>query len=179
MDTYYIQKVLEGDPDAFRYFIQQYSKMALSVAMAIVKDQQAAEECVQDSFIKAYKGLAGFNQQSKFSSWLYSIVKNESLYYLKRINRQPIEFIESLNDQIADEDYLLQLENEAQRDLIQQALYKLPAQENIMLSLFYLEQFSIKEMSIITGKTNNNIKVILHRARKHFLIIIEGILNKK
>lgn len=172
MDHLQIHKVLSGDPDAFRYFIKKYNKMAFAVAVSIVKDQQAAEECVQDAFFKAYKSLKNFQKESKFGSWLYTIVKNEALYYLKKQSKHTIDFLPEMNEDLADESQLLTLEKYQQNQLIHTALRQLPAQEHQMLYMFYLEQMSIKEISKFTGKSENNIKVLLHRGRKHMLTLI-------
>jgi len=178
MDSLHIRKVLSGDHEAFRYFIKKYSKMAFAIAISIVKDQQAAEECVQDGFLKAYKALSMFKQDSKFSSWLYTIIKNEALYYLKKHKRCPIEYVASVDDQIADESHLLSLDKQQQSRLVQMAMQQLPSQENLMLRLFYIEQYSIRQISDTTGKKESNIKVLLHRGRKHMLSIINQLLNQ-
>ena len=74
MDDFYIRKVLSGDIQAFRYFVKEYKDMAFSVAMSVVKEEFAAEEAVQDAFLKSFKALGSFNQQSKFSFLFYRIV---------------------------------------------------------------------------------------------------------
>lgn len=173
MDHLHIHKVLSGDVDAFRYFIKKYNKMAFAVAISIVKDQQAAEECVQDAFFKAYRNLANFQKESQFSSWLYSIIKNEALYYLKRHQKQRLEYTPALNETLPDESHLLALEKQQQNQLIHRAMLQLPEQEHQMLHLFYLEQMSIKEISKFTGKSESNIKVLLHRGRKHMLALLK------
>jgi len=89
MDSIYIQKVLDGDHRAYRYFIDQYRDMAYSLAISIVKNAPLAEEVTQDAFIKAFKSLAGFEQRSKFSTWLYKIVTNEAL---KKVKKKSLDY---------------------------------------------------------------------------------------
>ena len=76
MDESYIQKVLNGDIKSFRYFVDKYKHLLFSTSMRIIKDEQIAEEAVQDAFLKAFQGLNGFKGKSKFSTWLYKIVVN-------------------------------------------------------------------------------------------------------
>ena len=85
MDDSYIDSVLSGDTESFRYFIKTYKDMAFNLAVSIVKDDHYAEEVVQDAFMKAFNGLASFKRTARFKSWFYSIVVNESFHRLKRI----------------------------------------------------------------------------------------------
>ncbi len=78
MDDLYIKKVLDGQTEEFRYFIKQYKDLAFSVAFSVVKNEFTAAEVVQESFVKAYENLKSFKGESKFSTWLYRIVINES-----------------------------------------------------------------------------------------------------
>ena len=68
-DQIYIDKVLQGDTNAFAYLINKYKDMAYTVAIKIVKSHEDAEEVAQDSFLKAYEKLDSFKGNSKFSTW--------------------------------------------------------------------------------------------------------------
>ena len=57
MDSEYLARVLEGDANAYRYFIEKYRDMAYSLAISIVKNGPVAEEVTQDAFLQAYKSL--------------------------------------------------------------------------------------------------------------------------
>ena len=165
MDDDYIDRVLNGDTESFRYFIRSYQDMAFNLAVSIVKDDQYAEEVVQDAFMKAYNGLKSFKRTAKFRSWFYRIVVNESFQRLKKIKRRHL----SLG---TEELGLLSTEPKERRDdywkeQITVALKLLPPKESLVLNLFYLEENSLKEVSEITGWTVSNIKVLLHRARKN------------
>lgn len=84
MDSLYLQKIIAGDISKFSYFIEKYKDMAFSIAFRIINNREDAEEIVQDSFLKAFKSLKKFRQDSKFSTWFYRIVVNHSLSKLKR-----------------------------------------------------------------------------------------------
>ena len=83
-DDEYIRRVLSGESNAFRFLIEMYKDMAFNIAVSIVKDDQFAEEVVQDSFLKAFNGLKSFQNKSKFKSWFYRIVVNESFQRFKK-----------------------------------------------------------------------------------------------
>lgn len=179
MDDFYIKKVLSGDIQAFRYFVKEYKDMAFSVAMSVVKEEFSAEEVVQDAFLKAFKALASFNQTSKFSSWLYRIVLNEAYAKLKKMKRDMVSYAENYDEEIMDESILLALKADEQSYLINTALNELSSKESVALRLFYLQEESIKEVCVITGWTEANTRVILHRARKNMLKEVNSLFKKE
>ena len=172
MDELYLQQVLEGNPDAFRYFVQQYKDMGYAVALSVLKDPFLAEEALQTGFIKAYRNLAYFRKQSKFSTWFLRIVTNEALGQLRKNNHRNIQFTESFPEISVDENAIKQLQQEDKMRLIQEALQQLPPKESLALRLFYLEEEDLNTVCDITGWTMTNTKVILHRARKHILVLL-------
>lgn len=178
MEDDYIQQALIGNTDALRYFIKTYRDMAYTIAMSILRDEHSAEETVHDAFVKAFKGLAKFNRSSKFSTWFYRIVVNEALQRAKKRRREKIILIASYDAEPVDEELILSLEARDRRIMINDALRRLPPDESLVLRLFYLEESSIKEVQTITGWSTSKIKVCLHRARKHLLIVLNKINNE-
>ena len=69
MEELYIQKVLNGDVDAFKYFVHQYKDLAYSVALSILKNEFDAKDAVQEAFIIEFKRMKTFNKRSKLSNW--------------------------------------------------------------------------------------------------------------
>lgn len=179
MDEEYINKVCNGDPDAFRYFLKKYKDMAYSVALSVVKDEFIAQEVVQDAFFKAYQGIKKFNRASKFSTWLYRIVANEALVRLNKLKKEIISFNADYDIDLPDESTLLKLKDEEQSYLINEALKKLPPKESLALRLFYLQEENIKEVCEITGWSEANTKVILHRGRKNMYTAMNMVLKQE
>ncbi|MEJ5996495.1 sigma-70 family RNA polymerase sigma factor [Pedobacter sp. Du54] len=172
MDVVYIRKVLNGDTEAFSHFITTYKHMAFTIALSVLKDEFLAEEAVQKSFIVTFSSLSKFHQQSKFSTWFYRIVTNESLMMLRKLKREPLKFMTDFEHEIIDEDTILHLEQKELVHLVNEGLKHLPPNESLALRLFYLDEESVKNVCEITGWTPANTKVILHRARKHLQIVI-------
>ena len=175
MDSEYIQKVLDGDAQAYRYFIEKYRDMAYSLAMGLVKNTQIAEEITQDAFLKAYQSLGNFEQRSKFSTWLYKIVTNEGL---KRLRKKKFKYSDDVNALNSMEytqvnDSVNQLTQQDQKFYINKSLEKLLPNDGLVLRLYYLNEKSLKEIGEITGFSNTNIKTILHRARKRFYVVLK------
>ncbi len=173
MDDVFIKKVCAGDHDAFRYFVSKYKDMGFTVAVSVVKDEFIAQEVLQDAFMKAYRSLSSFSNRSSFRTWFYRIVVNEALSRLRKEKRDLISYTDDLNDEKADETLLSDLKEEEQIQQINEALQKLPPKESLVLRLFYLQEESIKEVCEVTGWTESNTKVILHRARKNMFRIMQ------
>src|SRR5476651_2727198 len=137
MDEVYVKKVLDGDTDAFRYFLKTYKDMAFSLAISILKDEFLAEEAVQLAFIKAFKGIGQFKFNSAFRTWFYRIVLNESFGLRKKNKKEFLEFKPGYNEDVADESILLGLQKDEQVYYINEALKILPDRESLVLRLFY------------------------------------------
>jgi RNA polymerase sigma-70 factor (ECF subfamily) len=182
MDEIYIRKILEGNSEEFRYIIDKYKDMAYSIAMSVVKDEFLAEEIIQTSFVKAFEGLDSFKGNSKFSTWFYRIVINESFKIAKKHRNELLTFVEEYSViPVELEKSILELEEDDQKYFINEALKKLTSKESLILRLFYLEENSIDEISNLTGWSESNIKVILHRARTNLRLVLSDIykLSKK
>ena len=181
-----IQKVLKGDSSAFGYFVDTYQDMAMTIAYRVCGNMQDSEDIVQDAFVKAFHNLHAFKSDSKFSTWFYSIVYNTAVTEYRR-SAQYVQYVDyeqpEISDMYSDFDTMSMIEDEERRTMINKALDMLPKDESLILSLFYLEDNSIKDIIQITGLTESNIKVKLHRARKRMYDILknfhENFLNEK
>ena len=175
MDEQYLQKVLAGDINAFRYFVRKYQDMAFSLAMSIVKSELIAEEAVQDAFVKAFQNIKKFKQKSKFSTWLYKIVVNESLRRVKKKRLEMVDVSDIPDSNLESEfkDSFSVLHEIEQKEIVNETLLNLPATDSLLLRLYYLEEKSIEEIKEITNLSTSNIKVVLHRARKRFYKLVE------
>jgi len=90
MDSIYIEKVLSGDTEAFRFFVKTYKDYAFSISYSVLKNTYSAEEAVQESFIKAFQNLSSFRSDAKFKTWFGRIVINESLRKLDSNKRETL-----------------------------------------------------------------------------------------
>jgi RNA polymerase sigma factor (sigma-70 family) len=182
MDDIFIQRVLEGDSEAFRHLVAKYKDMAFSLAMSVVKDEFYAEDILQTSFLKAYDKLDSFKGSSKFSTWLFRIVINESFKLSNKHKTEFVNYAETPHEiSIELDTVILKLEADDQRHYINEALKKISSKESLILRLFYLEENSIDEICDTTGWSPSNIRVILHRARINLRLILTEVykLDKK
>lgn len=177
----YIQKVLNGDTDAFRFIIREHKDKAYSLAISVVKDEFEARDVVQTAFIKAYTKLDTFKANSRFSTWFYRILINEAFSKLREQKGNPIPIDDVVLSELPSNvnSTFLKMEEDNQRYYINEALKQLPANYSLVLQLFYLEEYKIDEITQITGWTLSNTKVTLHRARYKMEKILTDIFNLK
>jgi len=176
MESEIIRRIIHGETDTFRYFIDHYKDMAFSIAMSMTSDASLAEDVVQDAFIKAFKNLKQFEMRSKFSTWFYAIVVNEARIQTRtpKLDTQSLDsdFFQG-TEPAEDNRALFNLYAEDQKRVINSALSKLSSRESLLMRLFYLNENSIREIRKITGFTVPSIKTGLHRARKNFARALE------
>ena len=175
-DKLYIDKVIDGDTNAFSYLVDNYKNMIYSLAYKMTKNKEEAEEISQDTFIKAYKNLSNFKGDSKFSTWLYKVAYHATLDAVKKNKRNAstFEINEITYNQIKSvEDILEGIERKERAKILNECLLKLPEEERSIIWMFYYEELSLKEIIEISGLSEANIKVKLHRARKRLLVIVE------
>lgn len=168
-DQIYIDKVLQGDTNAFAYLINKYKDMAYTVAIKIVKSHEDAEEVAQDSFLKAYEKLDSFKGNSKFSTWLYTIVYRNSITKIRKKKVATTDIDDYVMDNYSEGSEFPQLEaikNGEQQKYVREAIDRLPEKDALLITLFYMNESSVEEIEQITNLTQSNIKVKLFRARK-------------
>lgn len=167
-DHSYIERVRNGDKHAYAYLVNKYKKMAYTVALKIVRNAEDAEDTTQESFIKAYQQIHSFKSESKFSTWLYTIVFRTAAYNLRKKQIVTRQINEEITESIADDDAVDQreLQELAQLKYVKEAIDNLPRLESLLITLFYMNENSVAEINKITGLSESNIKVKLYRARK-------------
>lgn len=181
-DYYYIDKTLAGDLNAYGLLVQKHEKVAFTLAKRILKNKEEAEEATQDAFLKAYQSLSSFKGNSKFTTWLYKIIYNEALGRIRKNKETTIELdsvCEISSDTTTYLDGLRTLQLLERRSLIQKGLEALKPKEAAALTLFYLEEQSIKEIEVIMNLSSSNIKILLHRGRKSLLEAIQQLTNSE
>jgi len=178
----YINQVLQGNINAYTYIIDRHKDKAFNLAFRICCNREDAEEIAQDSFLKAYRALGSFKRKSSFSTWLYRIVYNTAVSFV-RVNKKeilsledfPADAIDFLGTGISEEE----ADIEYRRSLINFAFQKISEEDRSLITLHYYEDMSTEEISEITGISKSNVKVKLFRARQKMLQIFENSEKKR
>ena len=168
-DVQLIEAVLKGNQPAFQRLVERYQHFVFTIAFRILKSREEAEETAQDVFVKVYKTLNSFEKKSKFSTWLYTITYRTAIDTARKK--------QILTDSIDDDSSFLQIEDQEKTPLqevqhgdlqhqLQEAIQKLKPEDATLITLYYLNEKSVKEIADITGLTETNIKTKLHRTRE-------------
>jgi RNA polymerase sigma-70 factor (ECF subfamily) len=169
-----IAAILAGDTQLYHELIHPHERSVFLMALSFMKNKADAEDVAQEAFIKAFRSLASFRAESKFSTWLISITLNEAR---SRLRRQSIVRMESL-DEPPDGDKNISpallrdwreipsetIEREEVRRLLQQAVEALPDIYRQVFLLRDVEEFNSNETAQALNISIPSVKVRLHRA---------------
>ncbi|WP_432409951.1 RNA polymerase sigma factor [Rasiella sp. SM2506] len=181
-DQQLIAKTLEGHTASFGALVVRYQDFIFTIVIRMVKHREEAEEIAQDSFVKAFEGLKTFQGKSKFSSWLYSIAYRTALDYLRKSKRfQDSIAVEEVNDlEVATlENGLQQLVVKERAKIIQECIMKLPEMDAAIITFYYFEELSVREIAKITEQSEDNIKIKLYRSRKKLYSLLAPFVTSK
>jgi RNA polymerase sigma-70 factor (ECF subfamily) len=178
-DNQLISHIKTGRVDAFKELVERHQNYVFTICYRILGNREDAEEVAQDSFVKAYNGLTNFNGQSKFTTWIYRIAMNAAISY-RRKKKVPMETLEDFKKfdrgEISD---MVEYQKLEQKKFLQIALNSMLPDDVSVLTLFYLKELSLDEISKITGINVSTLKVKLFRARKRLAVSLKKILNEE
>jgi RNA polymerase sigma factor (sigma-70 family) len=166
-DQEIIDSVRKGNDSDYSIIINRYKNKAYSMLKRMLKNEFDAEEVLQDCFLKAYNSLNAFKGEAKFSTWFYRIVYNTALTRLSSQKRKTEVDMTSIEDHFnLESEYRSdEIEKKDVNQLIQDTISKLPERYSAIITMFYLSEMSIEEISEATGMSVSNVKVLLHRSR--------------
>lgn len=181
-DREIIDSVKKGNTSDYSIIINRYKNKAFSMLKRMLEDELDAEEILQDCFLKAYNALENFKGESKFSTWFYRIVYNTALTKLSSQKRK----IETEMSSVEEHFNLIssynsdEVEKKDLKILIRETLNKLPERYSAIITLFYLNEMSIEEISEVMQISVSNVKVMLYRARNELrnLILKNGLAEE-
>ena len=174
-DTEYVGRVQRGDTGAFRHLVEKYHPMVFTLALRLIGDRQQAEDAAQEVFLKCYRGLAGFQMQSTFSTWLYRIAYNHSLDLLKRKNRKKFATLEEYADvPAAGGSPQDQVDQKDVQSVVHAAIDHLPPADQFLVKLFYYEELPVRDIGRIMDITETNVKVRLFRIRSRLAELLKS-----
>lgn len=174
-DIYYIKRVLEGKTEYFSALLDKYSHPLYSLIIQIVDSHEDAQELLQDVFLKAFSNLPKYRMECQFSTWMYRIAYNTAISATRRKKQEAILIEESVINNVPDnraDEILSKDVDEARIQHLQKAIDLLCEDEKAIITLFYYEEKSIKEVSDIFNITVTNAKTKLHRIRKKLYVLM-------
>ena len=169
-DLTLISECQEGNNKAFETLIERYQKAIFNAAYRMVNDYDDASDITQLAFIKAFENLDRFNPEKKFFSWVYKIMVNESLNFIKR-QRNFSELPPSMPDMNKNPDELYH--NRILGDKIDNAVYQLDIDHKVIIVLRHFGDLSYNEISFILDLPEKTVKSRLFSARKRLCDILQ------
>ena len=177
-ETTLIEQLRRGDAEAFEILVRTHSPRMLAVARRIVRNDDDAQDVVQDAFIAAFRKIDGFKGDAKPGTWLHRIVVNAALMKLRSAKSKKETPIDDLLPQYKDDGHRVAVENEWQetgdieaernetRTLVRGKIDELPDDFRTVLLLRDVEQMDTKETAAQLGVSTAVVKTRLHRARQ-------------
>ena len=178
-DVQLIREILSGNDAAFSTLVEKYQKSIHALAWRKIQDFHYAEEIMQDTFLKAYKKLPTLKNHNQFAGWLHVTANRLCIDWIRKQKRRQEQklVMQSLEDtrpeEIEESSYTHHISEqrmtestERYHELVNRLLEKLPENERAVVTLYYLDEMSTKEISKFMGVSVNTITSRLQRARK-------------
>ena len=172
-DAQLIQRILSGDEAAFDVLVQRHKKSVHALAWRKIGDFHDAEEITQDTFLQVYKRLATLKDPYKFAGWLYVIANRLCIDRMRQKNLTTQSLEDTPMEEVENASYTHHVSEQRQaeiterrRAIVKTLLEKLPESERTVMTLFYLGEMTVKEISKFLGVSASAIHNRLYRARK-------------
>jgi RNA polymerase sigma-70 factor, ECF subfamily len=185
-----LARLRAGEELAFEELVRRETRHLLAVARRVLRNDDDAEDAVQQAFLSAFRALPTFNGQSRLTTWLHRIVTNAALMKLRTRGRRPEDSIEDLLPNYLEDGHhveqfsewalpadrrLLQRETRAQ---VRAAIDRLPESYRTVLLLRDIEELSTEETARALGVNANTVKIRLHRARQALITLLKPELDR-
>lgn len=159
---------------AFAELVSQYSEPLYWKIRRLVLTHDNADDVLQNTFMKAWLNIEGFQGNSKLSTWLYRIAVNESLDFLrKQRNCMAVEIdddAQGVASQLMADEYF---DGDQAQAFLQQAVSRLPDVQRVVFNMRYYDEMKYSEMSKILGTSEGALKASYHIAVKKIKEYIE------
>lgn len=167
-----IQRVLAGDGDAFRSLVERHGRSLFALAYRITGNEADADDVVQESFIRAYRGLSQYDGRASFQAWIYRIASNYALDLLAARKRRNWEQIDGDKEHPGALDSVPAVDasperlalNSQLRGHVETALGELTDLERAAFVLRHFEGLSLDEIGVTLGISLNSVKQGVFRA---------------
>lgn len=167
-----IERVLAGDSEAFRVIVENHKRLVAHIVFRMVRRDADREDICQDVFVKVYRNLSGFKNESRLSTWIARIAHNTCLNFLEKkkpvlhgdLSPEENEGIETVASDGLDPAQLAQASDLSQR--LSGEIAKLPAHFRSILTLYHLEEMTYSEISDLLQLPDGTVKSYLFRARR-------------
>jgi RNA polymerase sigma-70 factor (ECF subfamily) len=179
-----LARLRASDDSAYEELVRKETPHLLAVARRLLRNEEDAQDAVQQAFLSAFRALPAFNGQSRLTTWLHRIVTNAALMKLRTRGRRSEESIEHLQPDFLEDGHHVEQFSEwslpadvkmvrhETRTRVRAAINQLPDSYRTVLLLRDIEELSTEETAQALGVTSNTVKIRLHRARQALLKLV-------
>ena len=179
-DEHLVKTACAGDDSAFTQLVSRHKRRVFGLAARFARDNDELEDICQNIFIKIYENLSSFRHDAPFKYWLTKVAVRTCHDTLRSRQREKNNV--RLDDEGIPEirDIREQAHSDAReaRDLLRRALSRLSPDDQLVITLLELEEFSVREIAATTKWSEANVKVKAHRARQALKRILEELDEK-
>ncbi|HHS97303.1 MAG TPA: sigma-70 family RNA polymerase sigma factor [Chloroflexi bacterium] len=172
-----ILRLRAGDVDALGELYKRYKTSIYRTALAITRDQGAAEDILQESFLRLFTHAHRIRPDVPLHPWLYRVAVNLSYKWLRKQQKQQKATSDGVLEGLAASFHFLPeqwIERREAQEAIREAITQLPLGHRVVVVLFYLEELSLKEIAEILRIPEGTVKSRLHYARRFLRDTLEG-----
>ena len=160
-----IEKCKEGELSAYEMIYNRYEQPLLRTALSMLGQRQDAEDAVQMTFIRLYRGIRKFRHEAKFSTYLFRILMNVCFDQIEKKNKMKCQTLDTVNPSHSS-GIDLQLQ-------IKEAIDALPDQQKACFILFSIEERQQSEIAEIMGLSLGGVKSNIHHAKNRLRSMLE------
>ena len=171
-DADLVRSCLGGDLEAYGPLVERYQKVLYNVAYRMVHDHEDARDLVQGALVKAYERLSDYDPSHRFFSWIYRILVNDTLNFLKK--RRPVRPMADPPETAAPGSAAEELEAREREARVREALMELSTDYRQAVVLRYFAELSYAEMSAALAIPEKTVKSRLYTARQRLAELLEG-----
>ncbi len=184
-DEELVAVILSGDESAFQCLVERHSASIYRIAFSITGGHADAEDVTQETFLRVYKHLNGFNpEKASFKTWLLTIARNQSINIFSSVKRKATRFFSDFDSNDAgSESFLSSLASpnddaeqayskQVEFQKVNAAIGKLPERQRTALLLKAQEELSYEQIAVVMGATASSVESLIFRARRKLLDIL-------
>jgi RNA polymerase sigma-70 factor (ECF subfamily) len=162
-----------GDPAAWDTLFRRYQLPLYVFIFELVRDEQAALDLVQETFIAGIRHIGGLRDDAKFGSWMFGIAHQKCMQRWRKRTEVVLDEVPDLADEFEEgpDELLIRREEE---EAFMNAISQLPTPQREVLLLHFVEEFSLEEIASITGAQAGTVKSRLHYAKKSLRKLLEA-----
>ncbi|MSR22186.1 MAG: sigma-70 family RNA polymerase sigma factor [Gemmatimonadetes bacterium] len=187
-DSEVVQRFLDGEQRGFGELVDRYDARLANFVYRTVGDRERAQDLVQETFVRVYRHLKRFDQNKKFSTWIYTIASNLAKNELRNRSRNPLVLFQTLKKNWDADHRPLEWEDETMKpddlfrkrhlkEVVGRAVQELPEHHRIVFVLRELEGRTYEDIAEITHTNLGTVKSRLNRARNNFARIVAPMIE--